>query len=199
MRQVLGTLCKPDPRALTVLRHEHHASSGQRGCEPDDCIIGDAAAAPLEIHYRGQAKPRSFGELWLRPIDECAGRPTLRRRYQHFMLTPIHLPCFVATETVDGYNMTPQRRSFLRELMTLAWDLFRVGNRTFADALAGAWRWTKNSAARQQSNAVFMRRYRGRTVAFGTMLQSPIRRSLTGPYRNADARAAGYVTSMVGR
>jgi hypothetical protein len=64
-----------------------------------------------------------------------------------------------------------------REIMDLAWGLFRADrSRGFADALAGAWRWMKGRAARVAANAVWMARAAGRTVSFGSMLQSPIRR-----------------------
>ena len=44
-----------------------------------------------------------------------------------------------------------------------------------------------------------MGRNAGRTAVFGSMLQSPIRRSLSGPYAATRANAAGYTTSLVGR
>lgn len=98
--------------------------------------------------------------------------------------------------------MNTERRETLRQVMQTAWGLFRAeaGRRTFADALAGAWRWVKNSAARAAANAAWAARNRGRTVSYGTMLQSPIRRSLGAqPYAGRRAGEAGYVTSMIGR
>lgn len=95
--------------------------------------------------------------------------------------------------------MNTERREILREVMQTAWGLFRAeaGRRTFADALAGAWRWVKKSAA---ANAAWAARNSGRTVSFGTMLQSPIRRSLgSQPHASRRAGEAGYVTSMIGR
>lgn len=86
-----------------------------------------------------------------------------------------------------------------REVMSTAWALFRSDPaRTFADALAGAWRWIKGRAARAVEAAAWMGRYAGRTVVFAAPVQSPIRRSLSGPYAATQARAAGYLTSMVG-
>jgi hypothetical protein len=97
--------------------------------------------------------------------------------------------------------MSQERRQSLRDLMLLAWDLYRSDpSRGFADCLAGAWRWTKGRAARLAAQPGWAKGSRARTVAFGTMLQSPIRRSLSGqPYAETRARSAGYVTSMVGR
>lgn len=99
--------------------------------------------------------------------------------------------------------MNPTRKSFLRDVMQMAWGLYRAElsgptPRTFANALSGAWGWFKARAARAASNAAFLARHAG-GVAYGSMLQSPIRRSLSGPYRGAQLRAAGYTTSSVGR
>ncbi len=87
-----------------------------------------------------------------------------------------------------------------REVMQTAWALFRADPaRTFANALAGAWSWLRGRATRLAEAARFMARNAGRTVAFGSMLQSPIRRSLGGSaYAGANARSAGYVTSAMG-
>lgn len=98
-------------------------------------------------------------------------------------------------------NTTTETR---RDVMTLAWGLYRAelkgsNPRTFADALAGAWRWIKASAARAIEAGAWIARAAGRTVAFKSMLQSPIRRSLSGPYANSRARSAGYLTSTIGR
>lgn len=97
--------------------------------------------------------------------------------------------------------MTSERRTFLRDIMELAWDLYRSDPaRGFADALRGAWRWTKGRAARIASAPRWAKGSRPRTVAFGSMLQSPIRRSLTGlSYAATRAREAGYLTSTMGR
>lgn len=98
--------------------------------------------------------------------------------------------------------MTDARRTFLRSLMELAWGLYRAElkgptPRTFADALSGAWRFMKRQATLAPPKWAIMTG--PRHVSFGSMLQSPIRRSLRGePYAGARARAAGYYTSMVG-
>lgn len=83
-----------------------------------------------------------------------------------------------------------------REIMALAWGLFRADPaRTFADALAGAWRWIKGHAARVAANAVWLARAAGRTVAFGSMLQSPIRRRVGNGW---SAYKAELTTARVG-
>lgn len=98
--------------------------------------------------------------------------------------------------------MTSSRRQTLRQIMQLAWSLYRAElhgptPRTFANALAGAWKWTKGAAARV---AAAPRWTAGNTrVAFGSMLQSPIRRELTGStYAGRKAWEAGRVTSRIG-
>lgn len=94
--------------------------------------------------------------------------------------------------------MNEARRTFLRSVMSLAWRVFRQRHipgcnvRTFADALRNAWGFLKAKAA----PAITVTAH----LSLNTMLQSPIRRSLTGqPYAYTRARAAGRVTSMVGR
>ncbi|MES2343657.1 MAG: hypothetical protein V4597_18465 [Pseudomonadota bacterium] len=88
--------------------------------------------------------------------------------------------------------------------MRLAWGLYRAelsgpSPRTFADALAGSWRWYKRGATRSASAPAWVKG-RPAHVSFGSMLQSPIRRSLAGKaYANTTAARLGYVTSMVGR
>lgn len=96
--------------------------------------------------------------------------------------------------------MTEARKSHLRDVMNLAWGLYRADHsRGFADALAGAWRWTKGRAARVASAPSWAKGDRTMTLQLRSMLQSPIRRSLTGPYRESRGRSAGYVTSVMGR
>ena len=92
-----------------------------------------------------------------------------------------------------------------RQVMLLAWSLYRAevrgpNPRTFADALAGAWRWIKNTAARVAAAPRWAKGAQPRHVSFGSMLASPIRRSLTGQaYAGVNAARAGYVTSALGR
>ncbi len=98
--------------------------------------------------------------------------------------------------------MQAAQRQRLRKIMQLAWGLYRADlngpePRTFADALAGAWRWTKRNEA--TAAPAWAKGSRPRSVAFASMVQSPIRRSLSGPYTNARAYSAGYVTSRLGR
>lgn len=88
-----------------------------------------------------------------------------------------------------------------REIMVTAWALFRAeaggpNPRTFADALAGAWRWVKGRAVRLADHAAWMARAAGRTIVFGSMLQSPIRRQVGQGW---NAYKAERVTSLVGR
>lgn len=93
--------------------------------------------------------------------------------------------------------MTPARRAYLSELMAKAWFVYR--NRTlpgcrvetFADALRNAWAWFKRKALPPVVD--------GRTLVLRSMLQSPIRRAMPGPYGETRARSLGYVSSMVGR
>lgn len=87
--------------------------------------------------------------------------------------------------------------------MELAWSLYRAelsgpAPRTFPNALAGAWAWSKARADRAAANVGFMARAKSGTIAFRSMVQSPIRRSLSGPYAADRARSAGYLTSKIG-
>ncbi len=71
--------------------------------------------------------------------------------------------------------------------------------RTFADALAGSWRWSKARAARMAAAPRWTKGQRAH-VSFGSMVQSPIRRSLIGkPYASTTAARMGYLTSTLGR
>lgn len=94
------------------------------------------------------------------------------------------------------------RREQLRRIMNLAWDLFRAEEkgpdpRTFADALAGAWRFMKRIG---QAPAPAWAKVQGqRHVSFGSMVASPIRRASHGPYAGVNAARSGYVTSSLGR
>lgn len=96
--------------------------------------------------------------------------------------------------------MTDTRRTFLRELMALAWGLYRADPaRTFADALSGAWRWSKACPKRWADNAAWAKRHKV-GVAYGSLIGSPIRRSLSGlPHAGDRFRTATRLTSVVGR
>lgn len=91
-----------------------------------------------------------------------------------------------------------------REVMTMAWSLYRAeangpSPRTFADALAGAWRWVKRAAERAAEAAAWMGQARGKHVRFASMIQSPIRRSLAGQrYAGATFASSNYATSRMG-
>lgn len=90
-------------------------------------------------------------------------------------------------------NTTNETR---REVMALAWGLFRADPvRTFADALAGAWRWVKGRAARIANAPRWTQGSQGRTVSFGTMLQSPIRRRVGSGW---SAYKAERITAAMG-
>lgn len=96
------------------------------------------------------------------------------------------------------------RRAFLRSVMQMAWSLYRAElsgptPRTFADALSGAWGWFKARADRIANGPTWAKGARPMHLPMRSMLQSPIRRGLSGPYAGARARSAGYVTSMLGR
>jgi hypothetical protein len=92
--------------------------------------------------------------------------------------------------------MNQQRRHFLRRIMQTAWYAYRNRHipgcnvRTFADALRNAWGFLK-AKAQPVVQGVHLR--------LTSMVQSPIRRSLTGPYASRRAGELGYVTSMMGR
>lgn len=96
--------------------------------------------------------------------------------------------------------MTDTRKAFLRELMALAWSLYRSDPaRTFADCLSGAWRWSKACPKRRAENAAWLKRHRG-GVAYGSLVASPIRRSLNGlPHAGDRFRTATRLTSSMGR
>lgn len=95
--------------------------------------------------------------------------------------------------------MNTARRSYLREVMNLAWGLLRSDpSRGFADALRGAWTWTKGRAARIANAPRWAKADRPMSLSLGSMVQSPIRRSMTGPYAGDRARTAGRLTSVIG-
>ena len=96
------------------------------------------------------------------------------------------------------------RRQTLRNIMNLAWSLYRAelggpSPRTFSDALAGAWRWTKAAAARIAEAPTWAKGRKSR-VSFAPLVQSPIGRSLTGArFAGVHVAGAGYTTSRLGR
>jgi hypothetical protein len=101
--------------------------------------------------------------------------------------------------------MTTERREFLRKVMVLARELYRTDlrsshPRTFADALAGAWRWTKRAAQRATETAVWVRTVKANGGQLSpSLIRSPIRRSLAGQ-RHASAKdfSAAYTTARLG-
>lgn|GEM_PF-6462833 len=90
-----------------------------------------------------------------------------------------------------------RRRTFLSKVMRTAWQTFGIRHlpgstvRTFADALRNSWAFHK---AHRQPGPDYVSHVRLRS-----MLKSPIRNSLSGPYAETHARAAGYLTSTLGR
>lgn len=89
-----------------------------------------------------------------------------------------------------------------RQVMVTAWDFYRTDlrsshPRTFADALAGAWRFIKELATVKLPS--WARGSGRRTVQFGSLSQSPIERSLTGKaYSGWRSHKAAYTTASVG-
>ncbi|HZZ32386.1 MAG TPA: hypothetical protein VFE10_10370 [Phenylobacterium sp.] len=100
--------------------------------------------------------------------------------------------------------MNAQQRLFLKETMDLAWGLYRAelrgpDPRTFAQSLAGAWRWMKGAAARKAAAPAWARGTHARTMSLGSMVQSPIRRSLSGAaYAGRRSWEAGRTTTRIG-
>jgi len=90
-----------------------------------------------------------------------------------------------------------------REVMALAWDLFRsalgtADARSFGDALKGAWRFMKKMAA--WTPPKWARGTGNRSVQLSsTLYRSPITRSLQGQaYAGPKARQAAYLTARLG-
>lgn len=98
--------------------------------------------------------------------------------------------------------MNTRHRTNLRHVMQVAWGLYRAelhgpDPRTFADALAGAWRFRKRSTNWERTP--WADTPRPRHLVLRSMVQSPIRRGLSGhPYASTRAARAGYVTSRIG-
>mgnify|MGYP000240840550 CR=1 FL=1 len=96
--------------------------------------------------------------------------------------------------------MIAARRQALRSIMQLAWGLYRAeakgpNPRTFADALAGAWRFTKRAASR--AALAFPKTGHVRLAA---MVRSPIRNALAGQaFASVKAAQAGYSAAAFGR
>jgi hypothetical protein len=87
------------------------------------------------------------------------------------------------------------RRAFLSNLMKLAWSFFRrdrAEGRTFADCLAGAWRFTKRLAADVKATPMRPAHYR-----FAPVIRSPIDRAHGSTRRHAAFREA-YMTARLG-
>jgi hypothetical protein len=97
--------------------------------------------------------------------------------------------------------MTPARRTYLKNIMDLAWGLYRAElngpcPRTFANALSGAWAWTKRQAA--AAKPAWANGTHSRTLYLASPVQSPIRRATVGPYAFDRSYRAGRLTSRLG-
>lgn len=89
--------------------------------------------------------------------------------------------------------MTEARRSFLRDVMQLAWRKFRFerGACDFGAALRNAWAWVKRRGLPPVAA--------GPVLQLRTMVQSPTHRAMTGqPYAFDRAYRAGRFTSRMG-
>ena len=95
--------------------------------------------------------------------------------------------------------MTDTRRNYLRRVMGLARDLFRSDpDRTFADALRGAWKFIRGLA---KTAGAFRARARGaRHIMFSpSLIRSPNERATSTQPRAGDAdRHAARITSRLG-
>lgn len=95
--------------------------------------------------------------------------------------------------------MTDTRRSYLRRIMGLAWDLFRSDpGRTFADALRGAWKFIRGMA---KTAAAFRSRACGarHIMLSPSLIRSPNERATSTQFRAGDAdRHAARITSRIG-
>ena len=101
--------------------------------------------------------------------------------------------------------MNLARRATLSDLMRRAWSIWRartvpgVNCASFADAMRRAWAWEKAASARAEADDRYRSAPARATVQLRSMLQSPIRRGLTGrAYANGMFRDAGRVTSALG-
>lgn len=93
--------------------------------------------------------------------------------------------------------MNTAHRQALRDIMQLAWRVFRARHvpgcnvATFADALRNAWAWIKRRALPPVAA--------GPVLQLRTMVQSPTHRAMTGqPYAFDRAYRAGRFTSRLG-
>lgn len=92
--------------------------------------------------------------------------------------------------------MTQARRSFLSGVMLQAWSIYRRRHipgcnvTTFADAMRNAWAWLRRTALPTV--------VAGPVLHLRSMVQSPMRRAMTGPYAFDRAYRAGRFTSRLG-
>jgi hypothetical protein len=87
------------------------------------------------------------------------------------------------------------RRAYLSRIMTLAWSFFRrdrAAGRSFADCLAGAWRFTKRLDADLKARPMRKGHHR-----FAPVIKSPIDRA-HGANRRHGAFRAAYLTARIG-
>jgi hypothetical protein len=89
----------------------------------------------------------------------------------------------------------------LRDIMLLAWRKcgYERGAMPFSAALRHAWAWFRGAATREAAEERYRSAPQHRTLCLGSMVRSPIRRSLTGQYYAYTlARYAGRITSHLG-
>lgn len=97
--------------------------------------------------------------------------------------------------------MKIERRNQLRQIMTVAWGLFREASttaesRTFADALAGAWRFIKRLTATPCRLARQLRA--GGHVQMADTIASPVRRFYGAKTHVGGRGSVAYLAARVG-
>lgn len=97
--------------------------------------------------------------------------------------------------------MKTERRNQLRQIMTVAWGLFREAGdttepRTFADALAGAWRFIKRLTATPCRLARQLRA--GGHVLMADTIASPVRRFYGAMALVGGRGSVAYLASRIG-
>lgn len=98
--------------------------------------------------------------------------------------------------------MKTERRNQLRQIMNVAWGLFREADnatepRTFADALAGAWRFIKRLNATPCRLARQLRA--GGHVQMAATISSPVRRFYGAKAVVGGRSSVAYLAGRMGR
>ena len=104
--------------------------------------------------------------------------------------------------------MPNEQRSFLAQIMRLAWQKARweratmKRNYTMSEALRHAWAWFKGEAVRAAAQAACAASWAAsgsRVTHLRSIMRSPIDRSLSGRrYGETDAHRAAYTTARLG-